>query len=29
MHWRNRASDDEGMTGDELQEFVDRKLFPT
>lgn len=26
--WDSWASDDEGMTGDELQEFVDRKLFP-
>ncbi|RYF11619.1 MAG: SAM-dependent DNA methyltransferase [Flavobacteriales bacterium] len=26
--WDNWAADDEGMTGDELQEFVDRKLFP-
>ena len=29
LHWENWAGDDEGMTGDELQEFVDRKLFPT
>jgi len=31
-HWElkkgNWAGDDEGMTGDELVEFVDRKLFP-
>lgn len=31
-HWEkikgNWAGDDEGMTGDELTEFVDRKLFP-
>ena len=31
-HWEkikgNWAGDDEGMTGDELAEFVDRKLFP-
>jgi type I restriction enzyme M protein len=31
-HWEkkkgNWAGDDEGMTGDELLEFVDRKLFP-
>jgi type I restriction enzyme M protein len=26
--WDSWAADDEGMTGDELQEFVDRKLFP-
>ncbi|WP_449436533.1 hypothetical protein [Pedobacter steynii] len=25
--WDSWAADDEGMTGDELQEFVDRKLF--
>ena len=29
LHWKNWAGDDEGMTGDELLEFVDRKLFPT
>ncbi len=32
FHWEkkkgNWAGDDEGMTGDELLEFVDRKLFP-
>ncbi|MDB5145384.1 MAG: type restriction-modification system methyltransferase subunit [Mucilaginibacter sp.] len=32
FHWVNEksnwAGDDEGMTGDELLEFVDRKLFP-
>ena len=32
FHWvkekGNWAGDDEGMTGDELLEFVDRKLFP-
>ena len=32
FHWINEkgnwAGDDEGMTGDELLEFVDRKLFP-
>ena len=27
LHWDAWAGDDEGMTGDELQEFVDRKLF--
>ncbi|WP_339197707.1 class I SAM-dependent DNA methyltransferase [Aeribacillus sp. FSL k6-2211] len=26
--WRNWAADDEGMTGDELLEFVNNKLFP-
>lgn len=33
FHWikekGNWAGDDEGMTGEELLEFVDRKLFPT
>lgn len=29
LHWNAWAGDDEGMTGDELLEFVDRKLFPT
>ncbi len=29
LHWDVWAGDDEGMTGDELLEFVDRKLFPT
>ena len=29
LHWDQWAGDDEGMTGDELLEFVDRKLFPT
>lgn len=29
LHWDAWASDDEGMTGDELIEFVDQKLFPT
>jgi type I restriction enzyme M protein len=32
FHWvkekGNWAGDDEGMTGDELQTFVDQKLFP-
>lgn len=28
-HWDAWAGDDEGITGDELQEFVDRDLFPT
>ena len=29
LHWDQWAGDDEGMTGDELLTFVDRKLFPT
>lgn len=29
LHWDVWASNDEGMTGDELLQFVDRKLFPT
>lgn len=29
LHWDEWAADDEGMTGDELLQFVDRKLFPT
>ena len=28
LHWDEWAGDDEGMTGDELLQFVDRKLFP-
>jgi type I restriction enzyme M protein len=28
FHWEAWAGDDEGMTGDELLEFVDRELFP-
>lgn len=28
FHWETWAGDDEGMTGDELLEFVDRELFP-
>ncbi len=27
--WRNWAADDEGITGDELLNFVDQQLFPT
>ncbi len=27
--WRNWAADDEGMTGDELLNFVDQQLYPT
>ena len=29
LHWNEWAGNDEGITGDELLEFVDRKLFPT
>jgi len=29
LHWEEWAGDDEGMTGDELLEFVDQKLFKT
>ncbi len=28
LHWDEWASDNEGMTGDELLKFVDQKLFP-
>jgi len=28
LQWRNWAADDEGMTGDELKNFVDSKLIP-
>jgi len=28
LQWRNWAADTEGMTGDELKEFIDQKLFP-
>jgi len=28
LHWEAWAQDDEGLTGDKLLEFVDRKLFP-
>ena len=28
LHWDQWAGNDEGMTGDELSEFVDRQLFP-
>lgn len=27
LHWENWAGNDEGITGDELQQFVDNKLF--
>jgi len=29
LHWGEWAGDDEGMTGDELLQFVDQTLFPT
>lgn len=29
LHWENWAGDDEGMTGEDLVNFVDRTLFPT
>ncbi|MCC7312538.1 MAG: SAM-dependent DNA methyltransferase [Sulfuritalea sp.] len=29
LRWRNWAADTEGITGDELLEFVNNKLFPT
>ncbi|QEO59617.1 N-6 DNA methylase [Francisella marina] len=29
LQWRNWANDDEGITGDQLLDFVDNKLFPT
>ncbi|MEY8251905.1 MAG: class I SAM-dependent DNA methyltransferase, partial [Colwellia sp.] len=29
LRWRNWATDDEGMTGEELNDFVNLKLFPT
>ncbi|MDD2851583.1 MAG: N-6 DNA methylase [Desulfuromonadaceae bacterium] len=28
VQWRTWAADSEGMTGDELKEFIDQKLFP-
>ncbi len=28
FQWRNWAADDEGITGDDLINFIDRKLFP-
>ena len=28
LRWRNWAADDEGITGEELLDFVDNKLFP-
>lgn len=29
LKWQNWASDDEGLTGDQLMEFVNNELFPT
>ncbi|MCP4195656.1 MAG: SAM-dependent DNA methyltransferase [Proteobacteria bacterium] len=29
LRWRNWAADDEGVTGDELLDFIDNDLFPT
>jgi len=29
LQWRNWAADDEGITGDKLQAFIDNNLFPT
>jgi len=29
LQWRNWAADDEGMTGDQLRDFVEKDLFPT
>ena len=29
LRWRNWAEDREGMTGDELSDFVNLQLFPT
>ncbi len=29
LQWRNWAADDEGITGDELLNFIDNKLFQT
>jgi type I restriction enzyme M protein len=28
LQWRNWAADSEGMTGDELKDFIDQRLFP-
>jgi type I restriction enzyme M protein len=28
LQWRNWAADSEGMTGDELKDFIDQQLFP-
>ena len=29
LKWQNWASDDEGLTGDQLMDFINNKLFPT
>ncbi len=29
IQWRNWAKDDEGITGEEMQKFIDAKLFPS
>lgn len=29
FRWRNWAANDEGMTGDELKDFIDNQLFPS
>lgn len=29
LKWQNWASDDEGLTGDQLMEFINNELFPT
>jgi type I restriction enzyme M protein len=29
LQWRNWAANDEGITGDALSDFIDKKLFPT
>ena len=29
LRWRNWAQDEEGVTGDELLEFINNELFPT
>lgn len=29
LRWRNWAQDDEGITGDELLDFINNKIFPT
>jgi len=28
LQWRNWAANDEGITGDELRDFIDNELFP-
>ena len=29
LKWQNWASDEEGLTGDQLMEFINNELFPT